>query len=484
MSTVWSDRLRSKRGRTEEEGGAWAARLRPRSRSPPPSPKRARRSSGARPASPARRPSKRARQGGERQAAAAEASRNGARRSAERREARREAAVERRGEARREAATAENRKGAARKTGAARKAALRVLEAESKAKAEAEAEREAKAESEAKHAAEERRADVRARVAALLHRFGAREAFRVLWGRVQQTLAAHGGGRVRARARRAFGALVRRRKAAIARAQRLLRRLGARHKWRQGAMAQLRQRRVERRVRRALRRLSRFVRSARGRTACITVQPFAFMRDRRAPGLVTVLRQGYRGHAFTLDSQGHYHQQLKEISLTVPLAATFGLQEYEVLWCVGSGLPVDARPAFDESLPIYSYVKDALRVFDSCLTAVRFRDVIEVNLDAAYDALAVVNHDSARAAFAYSKYASVDTRSGAGTLDAWLQRPAAAGVRLANACAYDLLLQLYKAPIQALQRPDPSRNDHRGGRYKELDMSYQGLWLFFRLMPW
>ena len=251
---------------TDQEAlAAWAARLRPRSRSPPLSPKRARRSSGARSASPARRPTKRARQGGESQAVAAEASRGGARRSAERREARRGATVERRGEARREAATAENRKEAARKTGAARQAALRVLEAESKAKAEAEAEREAKVESETGRVAQEQRTDVRARMAALFQRFGAREAFKVLWGRVQKTLVAHQGGRVRARARRAFGALVRRRKAAIARAQRLLRRLGARHKWRQGAMAQLRQRRVERRVRRALRRLFRFVRSARGR---------------------------------------------------------------------------------------------------------------------------------------------------------------------------------------------------------------------------
>jgi hypothetical protein len=284
-------------------------------------------------------------------------------------------------------------------------------------------------------------------MAALLKRFGAREAFRALWGRVQQALAEYERRlQMRARARRLFGALVRRRKAAIARAQRLLRRLGARHKWRQGAMAELHQRRVERRVRRSLRMLSRFARSARGRTTSITVQPFAFMRDRGVPGLVTELRQGYRGHAYTLDSQGHYHQQLKEISLTVPLAATLGLQEDAVLWCAGSGLPVDERPAFDESLPIYSYVKDALQVFSSCLTAVRFRDVIEVNLGAAYDALAVVNHASTRAAFAYSTYASADTQAGARTLDTCLVRlAAAAGVRLANVCAYDLQLRLRPA---------------------------------------
>jgi hypothetical protein len=102
--------------------------------------------------------------------------------------------------------------------------------------------------------AEERRTDVRARMAALLKRFGVLEAFRALQGCVQQALAEYEGGRVRARARRLFGALVRHRNAAIARAQRLLRRLGARHQWRQGAMVQLRQRRVERRVRRALRR--------------------------------------------------------------------------------------------------------------------------------------------------------------------------------------------------------------------------------------
>jgi hypothetical protein len=54
---------------------------------------------------------------------------------------------------------------------------------------------------------------------------GESESFRALQGRVQQALAGYEGGRVRARARRTFGALARRRKAAIARAQRLLRRL-------------------------------------------------------------------------------------------------------------------------------------------------------------------------------------------------------------------------------------------------------------------
>jgi hypothetical protein len=57
-----------------------------------------------------------------------------------------------------------------------------------------------------------------------------------------------------------------------------------------------------------------------------------------------------------------------------------------------------------------------------------------------------VNHASTRAAFAYSTYASADTQAGARTLDTCLVRlAAAAGVRLANACAYDLQLRLRPA---------------------------------------
>jgi len=236
-------------------------------------------------------------------------------------------------------------------------------------------------------------------------------------------------------------------------------------------MAALHQRKMERRFRRALRRLSRFVHSAGQRSASITVQPFAFMRTK---GYVTELRQGYRGHAFTQDSKGRCHQQLKELTVTVPLAATFALREHVVLWCVDSAQPVDEKPAFDANLPIFSHMADALQAIASCITAVRFKDVIEVDLDAAYDALAVVNHASARAAFAYSKHSSAGTRAGAGTLDTWLVRPAAAGVRLANACAYDLLLQLYQAPIQALQRPDPTRKDHKGRALQGAGHELQG----------
>ena len=61
-----------------------------------------------------------------------------------------------------------------------------------------------------------------------------------------------------------------------------------------------------------------------------------------------------------------------------------------------------------------------------------------------------------------------------------LQPPASASdVCLVDACAYDLLLRVYKAPIEALQRPDSGRRDHKGGRYQDLSMTYEGLWTFF-----
>ena len=465
MSDPWRGRLRSKRPREEE--GAWVSRLRPRSQ-PAPISTRAKRSR-ALSASPVR--SKKARQEPARQAERAVVRREEARRAEATRAAEAKRAAKRAAEA--EAMRKEAMRQEAKRKEAKRKEAKRKAEAAAK-KAVAAA---MKAEAEAKA---ERRAAVLARMAGLLRLLGARKAFQAHQVRVQQALAEYERRlQMRARARRLFGALVRRRMAKLARMQQLLRRLGGRHSWRLGAMAALHQRKMERRFRRALRRLSRFVHSAGARSASITVQPFAFMRSKGSDGYVTELRQGYRGHAFTQDSKGRYHQQLKELTVTVPLAATFALREHVVLWCVDSAQPVDKKPAFDAKLPIFSHVVDALQAIDSCITAVRFKDVIEVDLDAAYDALAVVNHASARAAFVYSKHASADTRAGAGTLDTWLVRPAAAGVRLANACAYDLLLQLYQAPIQALQRPDPSRKDHRGGRYRELDMSYRGLWRFF-----
>ncbi len=149
-------------------------------------------------------------------------------------------------------------------TGEAHRAAQRKYKVKAEVKRVADAN--AKVEAEAECVEEERRAAVRARMAALLQCFGVREAFRTLHCLLQPALAEYEGRRVRAWAKRAFGALVRRRKAAIARAQRLLRRLGARHMWRQGAMMQLRQRMVERRVSRALRMLSRFVHSVQKRS--------------------------------------------------------------------------------------------------------------------------------------------------------------------------------------------------------------------------
>ena len=197
-------------------------------------------------------------------------------RQAERIEAQRAANARRaeamRAEARHEEAKREEARNAeARREEARRKEARRK---EAKRKAEAK-------KSEAQRKAEERRAAVLARMAGLLRLFGAREAFKAHQGRVHQALAEYERRlQMRVRARRLFGALVRRRMAKLARMQQLLRRLGGRHSWRLGAMAELHQRRVERRVRRALRRLSRFVHSAGARSTSITVQPFAFMRSK------------------------------------------------------------------------------------------------------------------------------------------------------------------------------------------------------------
>jgi hypothetical protein len=71
---------------------------------------------------------------------------------------------------------------AARRKGARRRADKREAE---------EAKREAETESDAEAEAEERRAAVRARVAALLRRFGAREALSVFQSHVQQALAGY-----------------------------------------------------------------------------------------------------------------------------------------------------------------------------------------------------------------------------------------------------------------------------------------------------
>jgi hypothetical protein len=75
------------------------------------------------------------------------------------------------------------------------------------------------------------------------------------------------------------------------------------------------------------------------------------------------------------------------------------------------------------------------------------------------------------------------------TLDTWLLRPVPAAAKcdvsgredlaVANSCGYDILLHLYKTPIEALQQPAKRRGDHRGGRYKGIDMTLQGLYSFF-----
>ena len=234
--------------------------------------------------------------------------------------------------------------------------------------------------------------------------------------------------------------------------------------------------------RRALRRFSRFVHSSKGRSATIVMKPFAFMRTRGCDGYVTALRNGYRGHAYIQDLQGRYHQQLGEVTLNVPMFATLLLRR-EVLWYDsgrGGAESESESPFFGTHLRIYDYALNSLDHLLSGLSAVFFSEINEApNPNAAYDALGMENH-SRVVAYAYSKYASVDTCAGANTLDAWLQRPTSASdVCIVNACAYDLLLRLYKAPIEAQQRPDPTRKDHKSGRFKDLTMTYEGLYRFF-----
>ena len=54
-------------------------------------------------------------------------------------------------------------------------------------------------------------------------------------------------------------------------------------------------------------------------------------------------------------------------------------------------------------------------------------------------------------------------------LDDWLQPgQATSALSLAsNACGYDIILHLYKAAIEALQRPDARRPDHKSGRFRD-----------------
>ena len=119
----------------------------------------------------------------------------------------------------------------------------------------------------------------------------------------------------------------------IARVQTLLRRLGGRHKWRLAAVKELHARKVERRVRHALRRFSRFIHGAKGRIMSVTMEPFAFIGYSE---YVLELRVGYRGLNYIRDSQGRYHQQLKAVTMQVPMVDTYGLRELAVLWCWGT----------------------------------------------------------------------------------------------------------------------------------------------------
>ena len=119
--------------------------------------------------------------------------------------------------------------------------------------------------------------------------------------------------------------------------------------------------------------------------------------------------------------------------------------------------------------PLFQHFRDLLEHFRSPLSAIRIVDVIDLPPPAHYDPLQVVNYASARPEHLYHPHASAWTREGATTLEDWLQSgPTASALSLAsNACGYDIILHLYKAAIEALQRPDARRPDHKSGRFRD-----------------
>lgn len=132
----------------------------------------------------------------------------------------------------------------------------------------------------------------------------------------------------------------------------------------------------------------------------------------------------------------------------------------------------------------YERVQEAITNFTSPLTAIRFVDIIEAHPNLPYDEMEDENFASEGPLFAYNKHAGSRTRAGAATLDAWLLPPQQElelreDTAVGSSCGYDIILSLYKKPIEALQKPDPDRKDHKGGRYKDISMTYKGLYRFF-----
>jgi hypothetical protein len=264
---------------------------------------------------------------------------------------------------------------------------------------------------------------------------------------------------------------------------------------------------VHSRIRRLFIELARRVRADRGKFVSVTVQPFVFMLDKEQ-AYVTALRADYRGFANVRDTAGRYHQKLVEQMIVVPKIAVFGIAENVVYWN-HERADVTDLPAMQTWLLFENdSFEDVIARFMSPLSGVRFVDIVDVHPDGdVYDPYDVINHASDSVAFVYHKHAGAAARAGATQLEGWLLPPvqsatrpsqqssilawvtrepssearvaAREDVRIANACGYDIILAQFKAPIEALQKPDESRKDHKGGRYKDVVMTHKGLWRVF-----
>jgi hypothetical protein len=207
--------------------------------------------------------------------------------------------------------------------------------------------------------------------------------------------------------------------------------------------------------------------------------------------------------------EGMTCQQLREITVEVPLDLISMLPG--LYWNHEHSNVVDS-PRIDWNWPLLGVplVQEALSVFHSPLSALGVVDVIEIPLAKPFDALAVQNFDSARAGHLFHAHTSARTAASLcsptelaqasgrpappNTLDGWLmpvlfsKTPSEASslsgredLASSNACGYDILLHLFKQPLEALQKPRGKRRqqDHKGGRYKDIQMTLKGLWAFF-----
>ena len=141
-------------------------------------------------------------------------------------------------------------------------------------------------------------------------------------------------------------------------------------------------------------------------TVSITLQPYEFLI--RGSGFCTELPLGHRGVRFVRDSEGRYHQQLREITVEVPLDLISMLPG--LYWNHEHSNVVDS-PRIDWNWPLLGVpiVQEALSVFHSPLSALGVVDVIEIPLAKPFDALVVQNFDSARAGHLFHAHTSART---------------------------------------------------------------------------